>query len=147
MPPPRLRPAWLAMVLVLVPACAGVTAPVRSTPRVPAEEIRPTPALPAPPAVPEAVPKPAEPETPQELPDGVVHVVQPGQTLWRIARAYDVPLDTVVAANGIEDPTRVEIGTPVFIPGVRMTLDVEPYPAPLPDPRRLRSPVRMSLAD
>jgi murein DD-endopeptidase MepM/ murein hydrolase activator NlpD len=125
--------------LVLVPGCAGaLTAPVQPTPRVPAEEV--------PPPVPtETAAKAADPE-PQELLDGVVHVVQPGQTLWRIARAYDVPLDTIVAANGIADASRVEIGTPVFIPGVRMTLEVEPYPAPIPDPRRSRPVVGATVA-
>jgi len=64
--------------------------------------------------------------------DGVVHVVQPGQTLWRIARAYDVPLDRLAEANGIEDPSRVDVGTPIFIAGARATLEVAPFPAPLP---------------
>jgi lipoprotein NlpD len=65
----------------------------------------------------------------------VMHIVQPGQTLWRIARAYDVPLETIARVNNIADPTRVEVGTPVFIPGARATVDVAPYPAPLPGPR------------
>ena len=144
MPPPRLRPALLALLLPLAPGCAGtLTAPVHPTPRVPAQEIAP------PKAPPEAAPTPEPPPEapPEETRDGVVHVVQPGQTLWRIARAYDVPLDTVLAANGITDPTRVEIGTPVFIPGVRMTLEVEPYPAPIPDPRRLLPHVGTVAAD
>ena len=84
---------------------------------------------------------------PEDPPDGVVHVVQPGQTLWRIARAYDVRLDTLVAANEIADPTRVEIGTPIFVPGVRMTIEVEPYPAPVPDPTRSRPSIGSSVAD
>jgi len=64
--------------------------------------------------------------------DGIVHVVQAGQTLWRIARAYDVPLDTLAEANGIANPSRVEVGTPIFIPGARATLEVAAYPAPVP---------------
>lgn len=146
MPPRRLRPAVLALLLPLAAGCAGaLTAPVRPTPHVPAVEIAPVGAPEPPPAV---VPQPPAPEPPPEdPPDGVVHVVQPGQTLWRIARAYDVPLDTVLAANAIADPTLVEIGTPVFIPGVRMTIEVDPYPAPIPDPRRLRSPIGASVAD
>jgi murein DD-endopeptidase MepM/ murein hydrolase activator NlpD len=64
--------------------------------------------------------------------DGVMHIVQPGQTLWRIARAYDVSLETIARVNGIADPTRVDVGVPIFIPGARATIDVAPYPAPPP---------------
>ena len=73
--------------------------------------------------------------------DGIVHVVQPGQTLWRIARAYDVPLDTLAEANGIADPSRVEVGTPIFVPGARATIEVAPYPAPPPSARSV-PPIR-----
>jgi murein DD-endopeptidase MepM/ murein hydrolase activator NlpD len=61
-----------------------------------------------------------------------MHIVQAGQTLWRIARAYNVPLETLAEANGITDPTRVDVGTPIFVPGARATIDVAPYPAPAP---------------
>jgi len=71
-----------------------------------------------------------------EQDDGVMHIVQPGQTLWRIARAYDVPLETIARVNGISDPTRVDVGVPIFIPGARATIDVAPYPAPPPSARR-----------
>jgi murein DD-endopeptidase MepM/ murein hydrolase activator NlpD len=67
-----------------------------------------------------------------EAADGNVHIVQAGQTLWRIARAYGVPLDRLAEANGIDDPSRVEVGTPVFVPGARATIVVAPYPAPPP---------------
>src|SRR4029453_1741256 len=90
----------------------------------------PPTAAPAPAPVP--VPEEAEPDATGESSDGIVHVVQPGQTLWRIARAYDVPLDALAEANGIDDPTHVEVGTPIFIPGARATIDVAPYPAPVP---------------
>jgi len=133
--PRRIRSASIP-VFLLTSGCAGALAPPPTTvPQAPAKEL----GRPAPPPV-EAAP---EPETTggQEPADGVIHVVQPGQTLWRIAHAYDVPLDVVVAANGIADPTKVEIGTPVFIPGARMTLDVEPYPAPLRRSRPALPPV------
>ena len=136
----------LALLLPFAPGCAGTLAPVQPTPRVPAVEVAPTA---GPKAAAEVAPAvvPAPQAAPEDPPDGVVHVVQPGQTLWRIARAYDVPLDTVLAANGIADPTHVEIGTPVFIPGVLMTIQVEPYPAPIPVPRRSRAPIGATVAD
>jgi LysM repeat protein len=84
---------------------------------------------------PEVTTAAAPPEDATEPADGIVHVVQPGQTLWRIARAYDLPLDTLVSANGFLDPSHVEVGTPIFVPGARATILVAPYPAPLPSPR------------
>jgi len=61
-------------------------------------------------------------------------VVEPGQTLWRIAKAYGVPLDELSAANGIDDPSRLESGRAILIPGAPETLEVAPWPAPLPSP-------------
>jgi murein DD-endopeptidase MepM/ murein hydrolase activator NlpD len=79
--------------------------------------------------------------------DGVVHIVQPGQTLWRIARAYGVPVGTLAEANGIDDPSHVTIGTPVFIAGARATIDVAPYPAPPPTARLGPAPRPPASAD
>lgn len=80
-------------------------------------------------------PEPAEIVVPPEEPAPiVVHVVTPGQTLWRIARAYGVELAHLAEANGIGDPTRVEVGTSIRIPGAVRPLDVPPYPKPIPPP-------------
>jgi murein DD-endopeptidase MepM/ murein hydrolase activator NlpD len=59
----------------------------------------------------------------------VHHVVQRGQTLWRIARAYGVPLDDLARANGLADPTRLEAGRLLVVPGATRALAVAPYPA------------------
>jgi lipoprotein NlpD len=61
---------------------------------------------------------------------GVMHHVRAGQTLWRIARAYDVPLETLLRENAIEDPSRLEEGTLLFIPGARRELAVAPAGEP-----------------
>jgi murein DD-endopeptidase MepM/ murein hydrolase activator NlpD len=66
----------------------------------------------------------------------VVHVVERGQTLWRIARAYGVSLELLAEANGLEDPTALEVGQRLFIPGASEALEVEPY---RPDTRRAAS--------
>lgn len=58
---------------------------------------------------------------------GVYHVVEKGQTLWRIARAYNVDLETVQWINEIEDVTTIPVGKRLFIPGVDTVLHVEPY--------------------
>ena len=60
-----------------------------------------------------------------ELPPGVFHRVLPGQTLWRIARTYELTLEQIVEANSILDPSRISPGDMIWIPGVRDTLDVE----------------------
>jgi murein DD-endopeptidase MepM/ murein hydrolase activator NlpD len=78
-------------------------------------------------------------EEASEQDDGIMHIVQPGQTLWRIARAYDVSIDVIARANAIEDPTHVDVGVPIFIPGARATIEVAPYPAPLSNTRRTPS--------
>ncbi len=65
-------------------------------------------------------------------PDEVFHVVEPGQTLWRIARAYDVPLEELKKVNGIDDVTELEVGRMLVVPGATEKLDVPPYPAPIP---------------
>jgi len=60
-----------------------------------------------------------------ELPPGVFHRVLPGQTLWRIARTYELSLERIVEANSILDPSRISAGDMIWIPGVRDTLEVE----------------------
>ncbi len=60
---------------------------------------------------------------------GVRHVLQQGQTLYSLSRAYGVPVKTLVEANRIADPTRIPAGKTLFIPGVLRPLSVPP-PAP-----------------
>jgi murein DD-endopeptidase MepM/ murein hydrolase activator NlpD len=74
-------------------------------------------------------------------------VVRRGQTAWRIARAYGVPLETLADANGLTDPTRIEVGDVLFIPGASERLEVAAYPAPLPGPARERAPGSTSTVD
>jgi murein DD-endopeptidase MepM/ murein hydrolase activator NlpD len=54
-----------------------------------------------------------------------VHVVERGQTLWRICHTYGVPLDVVVDANGIDDPALIEVGQRILIPGATRRVEVE----------------------
>lgn len=58
---------------------------------------------------------------------GVYHRLESGQTLYRLALLYDVPLDRLLDINRIEDPTDIPAGSPVFIPGARRVL---PYSGP-----------------
>ena len=47
---------------------------------------------------------------------GVYHSVAPGETLWRIAKMYDVDIKQIQKANNIGDVTDIEIGTRLYIP-------------------------------
>lgn len=46
-----------------------------------------------------------------------VHKVQSGETLWSIARKYNVEYQALVNFNGISDPNRISVGMEVKIPG------------------------------
>lgn len=61
--------------------------------------------------------------------EGVYHVVKRGQTLYRIALTYDVPLETITRANRIKNASQIQVGQRIFIPGARRTLKV-PVVAP-----------------
>ncbi len=47
-----------------------------------------------------------------------IHVVKPGDTVYSIARAYNVPPDAVLAANGIRDAKNIRPGQKLVIPSV-----------------------------
>lgn len=55
---------------------------------------------------------------------GVYHTVQPGETIYRIAEAYDVDQKTLARWNGIDDPRRLQVGQQVFVPGAKRPRDV-----------------------
>ena len=44
------------------------------------------------------------------------HVVQPGETIYRIARAYGLSPSVLMAANGLSDPRQLQVGQSLFIP-------------------------------
>ncbi len=60
---------------------------------------------------------------------GVRHEVQEGQTLWRIARVYDVKLAVLMDVNNIKNPRDLKAGTTILIPGAERTRQV-PVTAP-----------------
>ena len=62
---------------------------------------------------------------------GICHKVLRGQTLYSIARAYQVPLQMMAGLNGIVDPAHIEAGRKLFVPGATATLEVPPTTAPL----------------
>lgn len=57
--------------------------------------------------------------------DGIYHTVGKGQTLWSIARRYDIRLETLLEANGIRDSGKVETGQLIFVPGKRQPQETQ----------------------
>jgi len=74
----------------------------------------------------------------------VRHKVKPGQTLYRIARAYGIRAAELMEINGIEDPRTLVTGQELLIPGAAEPRDVAPTEpsAMIPPP-----PVKGSIDD
>lgn len=66
-------------------------------------------------------------------PFGIYHKVQPGQTLYRIAKTYNVPLEKMQRLNRIDDPRLLQPGDLVFVPGADRQREV-PMMAAVDDP-------------
>jgi murein DD-endopeptidase MepM/ murein hydrolase activator NlpD len=67
----------------------------------------------------------------------VTHRVEPGQTLYRIARAYGLPVEALRLANHLDDPRELRVGDVLVIPGVDRPRPVSGADSPEPDaPRR-----------
>jgi murein DD-endopeptidase MepM/ murein hydrolase activator NlpD len=58
-------------------------------------------------------------------PPVVRHRVKPGDTLYRIGKAYGVEYGEVARANGLENPDRIEVGQELVIPHATRELPVE----------------------
>jgi murein DD-endopeptidase MepM/ murein hydrolase activator NlpD len=56
---------------------------------------------------------------------GVYHTVHKGQTLYLIAREYGVRVDRLKRINGIYDPSKLQIGARLWIPGAWQVLNID----------------------
>ena len=54
--------------------------------------------------------------TPEE---GVVHVLKPGENIYRLSRYYGVPAKRIERANRIGDATKLRVGMRLFVPGAK----------------------------
>ena len=57
--------------------------------------------------------------SPIEAPMGrhdLYHVIGPAETVYRISKMYDVPVDTILKANDIANPKDLRIGQRLLIP-------------------------------
>ena len=57
-----------------------------------------------------------EPISPQDGEDGYYHVVKAGETLFKIAQRYSVPLNELAKANNISNPGALRTGQRLLIP-------------------------------
>ena len=49
--------------------------------------------------------------------DAYVHVIESGESLYTIARRYDVTAQSIVQANGFSSPDKIFVGQKIVIPG------------------------------
>lgn len=119
----------------VVALCAGVLLGAGCTSPLRVESPPTLPARPAPLPPPERAPAPGSAlgaTTAGTITAGVDHVVERGQTLWRIARVYGVDAAELSRVNDLDDTATLEVGQVLFVPGALVTRKVPPYPAPLP---------------
>ena len=64
---------------------------------------------------------------PPAKPKGITHVVQPGQTLFRISQAYRVSVASLLEANRLRPSSALKVGQKLVIPGATSVKTVEPY--------------------
>jgi len=133
-PKPTGEPSAQAMVSPTIEAPPGATVvAVEATPTsVPPGEmpldltltlaasptgaVTPTVTPTSPPGVPTHTPTPTSTTSPGAPGAPLVHVVQPGENLFRIALRYSTTVEAVAAANGIRNPQLIYVGQKLTIP-------------------------------
>jgi murein DD-endopeptidase MepM/ murein hydrolase activator NlpD len=70
---------------------------------------------------------------------GVYHFVQPGQTLYSIAKAYEVDPGYLQSINGIHRASNMQVGQKLWIPGARVVRYVPPTAGTSPAPEKNKS--------
>ena len=71
----------------------------------------------------EVVEKPVP--APEEKPQGAYHKVQKGETLWRIAQAYNVSISDIIKGNNIPSGAVIEENQLLLIPGTKPVKEVQ----------------------
>lgn len=64
----------------------------------------------------------------------IMHTVQQGENLYRIARTYGTSVQAIQQVNGITDPATITIGQKLIIPNLQATTEPEPTATPTPTP-------------
>jgi uncharacterized protein YkwD len=77
---------------------------------------------------------------------GYYYTVQPLDTLWDIALAHGISVETLVAANTQVDPKRLQAGQTVFVPAQPAVVPRKPTPAPPAPPAPTSPPLPEAAA-
>jgi murein DD-endopeptidase MepM/ murein hydrolase activator NlpD len=81
------------------------------------------PVTPAPQPVPVVATAPTTPVVPSTpavvATDAYVHVIASGESLYTIARLYNVTAQAIVSANGLSSPDKIFVGQRIMIPGMK----------------------------
>lgn len=110
-------------------ASVSATQTAAAPPPTPVPTVEPPTPLPPPPPPPEPLPAPPPTETPAPPPpqprggqagqpggsradcgQQIIHVVQPGQNLFRIALRYHTTINAIARLNGITNPRLIRVG-------------------------------------
>ena len=67
----------------------------------------------------------AQTPAPPYIKGGIYHVVKPGETLYRIGKAYDLNHAELARLNQLRDPNHIRVGQRLYIPGAARELPVE----------------------
>ncbi len=73
---------------------------------------------------------------------GLIHIVQPGENLFRIGLKYGIGWQAIMAANGLYN-TNIYVGQSLIIPGA----SADPAPAPTPEPTPAPAPAPAPAGD
>ena len=60
---------------------------------------------------------PSDNEVPKKKASVTIYAIQPGDTLWKIAKKYYTTVDTILGINEIQNPDEVRYGDKLIIPG------------------------------
>ena len=87
---------------------------------------------------------------PPSVKGGIYHVIKPGETLYRIGKAYDLDHAELARLNQLRDPNHIRVGQRLFIPGAARQLPVEMITpsdsiATIPSPAESNLPPQHSL--
>jgi len=103
--------------------------PSEITPTVPitaGAEIAPTVAPTT--APPPAATATSAPPTTAPAADATIHKIQRGETLSEIAKSYNVTIQDIVQANGLDNPNHIVVGQSLVIPGATFSQPAAPAP-------------------
>lgn len=62
---------------------------------------------------------------PRHKQSGIYHKVQKGETLWRIAKTYQIDINNIIRSNNIPDGAYLEENQLIFIPGASSVKDAK----------------------